>query len=407
MTADDRLPRLERLLGGDGLAALRQRLRQRLEAGDPAAPLRLGSLSDEEHAALAALVGRPARRTASMQLDLRAIDAALARAGLAASLRDALEALDGPIVDRAAARLRLQTRWQDLAQACAHPGLRAVLQSPRGLGLLKRLSAGRPDTALELVRAALSVLARLPAAGVPRAQLAAATLGDAHALDAGSPVATLVLSALRHAATPDEDAGGERSRAVWAAAGVLVNELARPALALNLPGLPGLLGQGGAAAGEPAYLSLRRLLRSPPAWSVQGRPVFVCENPNLLALAADHLGPRCAPLVCTEGMPAAAQRTLLWQLAAAGAMLHYHGDFDWPGLRIAGQVLREHGAHPWRLGAVDYLAAVARAPRPGRALDDAAVDTPWDAALAAAMRQERLAIDEEAVAETLLADLRC
>jgi uncharacterized protein (TIGR02679 family) len=269
---------------------------------------------------------------------------------------------------------------------------------------LKRLSAGRPETAVELVRAALSVLARLPAAGVPRAQLAAASLGDAHALDAGSPVATLVLSALRHAATTDEDAGGERSRAVWAAAGVLVNELARPALALNLPGL---LEQGGVAAGEPAYLSLRRLLRSPPAWSVQGRMVFVCENPNLLALAADRLGPRCAPLVCTEGMPAAAQRTLLWQLAAAGATLHYHGDFDWPGLRIAGQVLREHGARPWRLAAVDYLAAVARAPRPGRALEDAAVATPWDAALAAAMRQERLAIDEEALAETLLADLRC
>jgi uncharacterized protein (TIGR02679 family) len=404
VTVDDRLPRLQRLLGGAGLAALRQRLRQRLEGGDPTAPLRLGSLSDEEHAALAALAGRPARRTASMQLDLQAIDAALARAGLASSLRDALEALDGPIVDRAAASLRLQTRWQELVQACAHPGLRAVLQSARGLGLLKRLSAGRPETALELVRAALSVLARLPAAGLPRAQLAAVTLGDAHALDAGSPVATLVLSALRHAATTDEDAGGERSRAVWAAAGVLVNELARPALALNLPGL---VGQGGVAAGEPAYLSLRRLLRSPPAWSVQGRAVFICENPNLLALAADRLGPRCAPLVCTEGMPAAAQRTLLWQLAAAGAVLHYHGDFDWPGLRIAGQVLREHGARPWRMGAADYLAAVARAPRPGRTLADAAVDTPWDAALAAAMRQERLAIDEEALAETLLADLRC
>jgi uncharacterized protein (TIGR02679 family) len=154
-------------------------------------------------------------------------------------------------------------------------------------------------------------------------------------------------------------------------------------------------------------MSLRRLLRSPPAWSVQGRAVFICENPNLLAVAADRLGPLCAPLVCTEGMPAAAQRTLLWQLAAAGATLHYHGDFDWPGLRIAGQVLREHGASPWRLTAADYLAAVARAPRPGRTLEDATVDTPWDAALAAAMRQERLAIDEEAVAEDLLADLRC
>jgi uncharacterized protein (TIGR02679 family) len=122
-----------------------------------------------------------------------------------------------------------------------------------------------------------------------RAQLAVAALGDAHALDAGSPAATLVLTALRQLAAAEPDI--ESTREQWAAAGVLVNELARPALALNLP------GPTGAEAGEPTYLSLRRLLRSPPAWGVIGCPVFVCENPNLLAIAADQLGPRCAPLV--------------------------------------------------------------------------------------------------------------
>ncbi|MGF2508519.1 DUF2399 domain-containing protein, partial [Ralstonia pseudosolanacearum] len=29
-----------------------------------------------------------------------------------------------------------------------------------------------------------------------------------------------------------------------------------------------------------------------PAWPVKGTPVFVCENPNLLAIAADRLGAR-------------------------------------------------------------------------------------------------------------------
>jgi hypothetical protein len=33
-------------------------------------------------------------------------------------------------------------------------------------------------------------------------------------------------------------------------------------------------------------------------------------------------------------MPSAAQQTLLAQLAAAGARLRYHGDFDWAGLVI-------------------------------------------------------------------------
>jgi len=38
-------------------------------------------------------------------------------------------------------------------------------------------------------------------------------------------------------------------------------------------------------AGEPAYASLHRLLRTPPRLAVTGRPVHVCENPNLLAIA--------------------------------------------------------------------------------------------------------------------------
>ena len=102
--------------------------------------------------------------------------------------------------------------------------------------------------------------------------------------------------------------------------------------------------------GEPVHLSLRSLLRRPPTWHVAQRDVFVCENPNIVAIAADRLGAACAPLACTDGMPSAAQQTLLAQLAAAGARLRYHGDFDWPGLVIGNFVMREFGAEPWRFG---------------------------------------------------------
>lgn len=390
--------RLQRLLGGETLAALRKRLRQRYERGAPADVLRLGSLSEAEHAALAALSGRPAHHVRSMQIDVAEIGAALTRAGLASSLRDALEQLDGPIIDRTTQRLQIRTEWQQVVEGCAHPGLRSALQTSVGLGLLKRLCASQPEAGARLVLDADQVLRRLPAGGIPRAQLAVATLGDAHGLDAGSPVATLVLSALRHGVTPDDDA--DRVRDLWAAAGVLVNELARPALTLNLP------GPTGTEPGEPAYFSLRSLVRSPPAWAVMGCPVFVCENPNLLAIAADQLGSGCAPLVCTDGMPAAAQRVLFTQLRAAGARLLYHGDFDWPGLRIGNQMIREHGARSWRFSAADYRAAVIGAPRPGRPLDDAAVSALWDDTLAGAMLAERLAIDEEGLADVLLDDLR-
>jgi hypothetical protein len=78
---------------------------------------------------------------------------------------------------------------------------------------------------------------------------------------------------------------------VWARAGILVNGLARPAM---FPDLPTDDTESHAQiSGEPGYVSLRRLLRSPPSWSVTGRTVYVCENPNFLAIAADKLGRRC------------------------------------------------------------------------------------------------------------------
>jgi uncharacterized protein (TIGR02679 family) len=394
--------RLQRLLGGAALAPLRRRLRQRFARATAEVPgFRIERLNATEHAALAALQGRPTRFSASMQVDLGLIDATLRQAGVADSLRAALEQLDGRIIDRTE-RADVQAQWRQLADACTHPALAALLQTAHGMGLLKRLAAQDQALAAAAVRGAQAVLRQFPAPGATRAQLAATVLGDAHALDSGCAIATLVLAVLRSSvstttAPQEADPPDLSARDLWASAGVLVNELARPALVLNLPGV--------APPGEPSYLSLRWLLRTPPVWPVQGRSVFVCENPNLLAIAADHLGARCAPLVCTEGMPAAAQRSLLSQLAQAGAVLRYHGDFDWPGLHIGNHVLRAHGARPWRFGAADYQAALADAPATGRRLQGTGVEASWDQSLAAAMRLALQAIDEEMVAESLIEDL--
>lgn len=414
--------RLQRLLGGDALASLRRRLRRRFERAplDAAVEsIRIGALAVEEHAALAALLGRPPRYTASFQIDVQMADAAFRNAGIATSLRDALERIDGPIGHPATTRLRLTAQWSDVIAGCRHDGLAGFLRVPAGAGLLKRLAKQSPEAATLLCQRADMVLARLPAHGITRAQLAADALGDAHALDSGQPTATLVLAVWRQMAPqagnnngveteptdeaePETGNGAERDRDVWARAGVLVNELARPALFLNLP-----THQAGSyrPAGEPAYASLRSLLRASPSWDVSDRTVYVCENPNLLAIAADRWGPDCAPLVCTEGMPAAAQRCLLSQLAEAGAKLHYHGDFDWPGLRIGNHVMRAHGAEPWRFGADDYAAAIRTASGLGQALMGQPVDAIWDEELANVMQQHRIAIAEEAVVASLLPDL--
>jgi uncharacterized protein (TIGR02679 family) len=195
----------------------------------------------------------------------------------------------------------------------------------------------------------------------------------------------------------------ERDRDVWARAGVLVNELARPVLFLNLP-IRGTVTYY-RPPGEPAYASLRSLLRSPQPWDVADRKVYVCENPNLVAIAADYWSADCAPLVCTDGMPAAAQRCLLSQLAKARAQLCYHGDFDWPGVRIGNHVMREHGAQSWRFDTGDYEAAAEGASDMGQTLTGKAVRAIWDDRLMAAMQRHRLSIAEEALAASLLKDL--
>lgn len=399
--------RLRRLLGGLELEPLRRRLRQRYQQGRTGDLFTLSGLSAAERQALEGLLGRPAKAAASMRLSRAELDAALSRAGVAENLHAALELLDGPLENLKASRIAQQRAWRRVVADVAEPRLRAAVADPVGLAVLKRLARSDAGRSAALLAQAERVLARLPARGLPRAHLAAGVLGDAHALDAGRPVATLVLRACRKDAGESAPTDPEPScRDQWAALGVSVNELAAPVLCLNVPaddGTPaGALAARAKMLGEPVHLNLRTLLRDPPDWQVAGRRVFVCENASIVAIAADCLGTRCAPLVCTDGMPGAAQQTLLRQLAACGARLHYHGDFDWPGLQIGNFVMREYGALPWRYGSEDYDSA----PAMGRALEgDKAVVASWASELSEAMAQRGVAIHEEAVDAALLADL--
>lgn len=411
--------RLQRLLGGPELAELRRRLRARFERGDPGTSFTLAGLTPAQRRALEGLTGRSLRMANSMRLTLPELDAVLTRAGLAASLREALEILDGPILDLKAQRQALEEAWEQLGGTIQEPRLLSFLAAPGALTLVKRLS-GDPASAQQLLTRAECVLARLPARGIPLAQLAAETQGDAHALDPGMPLATLVLRAAPVIAAPaapgpecvelydverrdiegredTEDGLQEGPREQWARLGVTVNELSAPVLCLNLPVQDGVLSPG-----EPVHLSLRTLLRAPPSWSHADRDVFVCENPSIVTVAADRLGKSCAPLMCTDGMPRTAQRTLMTQLRSAGARLRYHGDFDWPGLTIANLVLRRLGALPWRLRAEDYEAACRAG---GLPLLGSRVEASWEPRLAQAMQHAGIAVHEEAVVESLLEEL--
>lgn len=129
--------------------------------------------------------------------------------------------------------------------------------------------------------------------------------------------------------------------------------------------------------------------------------VFVCENPAVLIAAADRFGTDCAPIVCVRGQPSVATRHLLRLLADSGAVLRYHGDFDWGGIRIANRLVERYGVVPWRYSSADHRAA----DLPGDALAGDRIEAVWDADLAAAIEARGTRLEEEQVVASLLLDL--
>lgn len=411
--------RLRRLLGVPEAEPLLRRLRERLARGQPlTGSVRLGGMSSEETDAVLRLLGRaPApgeRRTAVVSLD--ALDERLRSAGVCTSLREAVDFLHGPVVDRRALRERSELEWRRVfalaRESMSRDGRRdAWLDHLARSGRLKRLSGNDPDRASALVQALARVVARWPAPAMPLAAFAAEVVGDAHGLDPGTELGALAAAAAAAFAGVAVEPTTEGWRAAWAGVGVLCDELSTPALVLNLApagNTPlGRILREAAAVAEPVHVSLRSLLRYPLAQdpTFAGLDVHVCENPSIVALAAARLGRRSKPLVCGNGQPATPVQVLLRQLGAAGATLHYHGDFDRGGLAIARWVIERLGARPWRMGAADYAAAAARGRRLEAGRELAARHSPWDPELAAQMEQRGRAVHEELVADALLADL--
>ena len=269
--------------------------------------------------------------------------------------------------------------------------------------LARRYVDQDPERGRALLEQALGVIRRLPVRGLPLAELAATLTGDSHALDSGQPLGTLVIAAAAKLGRVDDWHGADARRDVWASVGVLVDELSAPVLTLNLKGdaqfLTGRLLRLHAASGEPCRLSTRQLLRHPVTFGLMPT-VYVCENPTVVAAAANRLGTRCAPLICTEGQPKTALRILLNQIADSGTRIAYHGDFDWGGIRIANLVMERHGAVPWRFTTADYRRAAG-----GKELTGQPVAATWDVGLETAMSEARRAVHEEQVLDELLADL--
>lgn len=399
--------RLKRLLGRPELDRVVAAVRERVERGG-AERISIAAPSEAERRAVDELLGRRATHGARLVVPLRMLEQVLIDAGIAADLPSALEAIGGPLRDRRGERERQAARWRALlaghgarAQAL---GLGDWLDGLAADGLLKRLADGDAEAASRWLAQAMDVLERLPAGGIARSRLAAECLGDAHGLDAGRPVAALIRRALALRFV-SECVDNDNEDVLWAEAGVLVGGgITSKVLVLNLAAKP--FGPGGEIitaakrSGEPIWLTLRQVLTSGIRWRADQGVVSVCENPSVVAEAASRLGSGCRPLVCTWGQPSSAVTQLLRQLRTAGIALRYHGDFDWPGLRIANGLIARFDAAPWRMGADDYAAAPA-----GKPLTGDPVEAAWDARLGAVMQERRQVVEEELVLQWLLEDL--
>lgn len=402
MMASD-LERLRATLGKPELRWLVDRLRRKLERGELLeGRIVLTNPAPAQRDAICKLFGKPAQIGSAIAVKLPELERLLRHGEICASLGEAVEGLAGPIRNLRDERRVLEERWHrlfDEARERIRDDAHLVIWIERleRTGLLRRLG-GDPESANKLLISAIAIARRLPAKGIPIAELAAVSTGDSHALDAGRPLASLITQLA-------SDSEMEDRRDIWASLGLLCDELSAPVLTLNLMSCSGGITAHAlrlhSEAGEPYRLSTRQLLREMPVFdAAKHRTVYICENPTVVAAAASQLGPKSAPIVCTEGQPRTACRVLLERLTESGVALAYHGDFDWPGIQIANVLYRRHGFTPWRFSVNDYCRESG-----SLSLAGAPIEASWDPDLSRAMIEAGHAIHEEQLLEILLLDL--
>jgi uncharacterized protein (TIGR02679 family) len=403
--------KVERMLGSPELAWLVDRIRSRLERGEPIdGTMTLVGATPAQRKAAARLLGHGVGRGTSLSVPLPAVAAELWRAAAAPNLVAAIEALGGPVRDLAAERAADLQRWGDSLSAARSSWLshlawyRAWLDGIGRDGSVTRLiRQGHTDA----IQQATAVLERLPAdtdeGSTLTTALAEAATGDEQALAEGGPVASLVLRALAIREGIQPPASREAEQALWSAAGVVSDDLASQVMVLNLKASGEPVGRwlGEAAdAGQPFRLTLRQLAAAPVL--PLALDIYVCASSVLMRAAADTLGANCPALVCTEGPPSVACTRLLQAAAGSGSAVHWHADFTWSGLRSTATAVRRLQAQPWLMAVTDYQTAL---PGGGQSLTGQPEPSPWDPKLSELMRVTGRAVGEERLVPQLLAEL--
>jgi uncharacterized protein (TIGR02679 family) len=408
-------PPVPNWLADPALSRLWDAVRARLERGHlmPSGRIVLTELQRAERHAVGGLLARPIV-TDRVTVDLAQLDELLARRSPYRGLAATVAAVTGrPLHDRRAERsAAVAAREEPLMLTrellAADPAFAGISWGETWLAAIRRsgLLTRATDPLLTAGHAVAVVAAVLTpgATATSRTELAARVTGNAHGLDDGTIVAQLALRALAFDAGAAPAATAAARRDLWEQYGVSTDTVSSTCLAL------GVLARGSdpvarrlqlaAEAGDPVHITPRDLRRLELA---RHERVLVCENPRVLEAVADRFGGG-SPAVCTSGQPKLVTLELLRRLVSAGALLRYHGDFDWPGIAIANRLTADVGTVPLLMRASDYQAAACS----GQAvleLTGVPVVASWDPALSTTMADLGVAVHEEAVLDGLLACL--
>ncbi|WP_438388189.1 TIGR02679 family protein [Actinopolyspora saharensis] len=403
------------------LRGLWEQARRALEASGRPPTFRLELPDEETRRTVGELYGRPMWGQGT-RINVSNLDKALRESRFGVGLEEALEILHGRPVNSRESSSEAPADGHDrvtevFTSALAAQGLADAPWVEPWIRWIRHYGRVAEQDLEPVAAGAAAVLSRvvLTAGAAPRkwhsrAELATAA-GGAHLLDSGTTLSRVVLRAVAVAHDVEPPNNERERRALWEACGVSLDAVSATVLCWALP----LVDGGGWAAairertelGLPVHLTGLDLRAAPERLVEPGTVVAVCENPRVLEAAVES-GIR-HPLVCLSGRPSTTAVELLDRLSADGAVLHYHGDFDWAGMATMRSLWTHRTITPWRMSAADYRAAVDRASAERidlPILDGTPVDTPWDPDLAELMSTAGRAVEEETVLGELLVELR-
>jgi uncharacterized protein (TIGR02679 family) len=372
------------------------------------------SAAEQRAAAIGLLGGRALKDGQTRIIDLTHLTQKLRVRGAALTPGAvAAHALHRRLAVRAAAsaeRLRreqeLRAALLDLARSAPHEAFRDIDElwaALRRSGWIGRFVSTGSERQL---RVAVAVIAALPTgeARRDRRRLAADATGDPHALDHGSPLASLVLGLL---AAADRVGSRQRPREAWASVGVDCDDVVGGLIAVGLLPVGWTIPPDALVTLPPRVLMTCEWPRPP----VPGSFVFVTENPSIAAAAADLAAAAAAGhgirLLCTSGTPAAQEIAAIGRLTHSGWRVAVRADFDAAGVGHVAAILKAvPDAVPWRMAAEDYLESLRHEQHQQVGPLERIPDAPWAPKLTASMRERRLAAYEESLLPLLLDDLR-